>query len=131
MISGFDDVMWGQPGADPQIADVITSIRAAGRVGLPVVEHNFTPTGSSKAARRRLAARARRLHGVRLFPGVQPAAARVCRDALACRSAEAGRALPEAVVPEAERANVRLAPPNDPPVPISRGSEQLMATVEH
>lgn len=38
----------------------------------------------------------------------------------------------KAVVPEAEKANVRLAlHPNDPPVPLSRGSEQLMATVEH
>jgi mannonate dehydratase len=38
----------------------------------------------------------------------------------------------KAVVPEAEKANVRLAlHPNDPPVPISRGSEQLMATVDH
>ena len=38
----------------------------------------------------------------------------------------------EAVVPEAEKANVRLAlHPNDPPVPISRGSEQLMATFDH
>jgi mannonate dehydratase len=36
------------------------------------------------------------------------------------------------VVPEAEKANVRLAlHPNDPPVPLSRGSEQLMATFEH
>ena len=35
----------------------------------------------------------------------------------------------KAVVPEAEKANVRLAlHPNDPPVPISRGSEQIMAT---
>ena len=38
----------------------------------------------------------------------------------------------EAVVPEAEKANVRLAlHPNDPPVPLSRGSEQMMATFEH
>jgi mannonate dehydratase len=36
------------------------------------------------------------------------------------------------VIPEAEKANVRLAlHPNDPPVPLSRGSEQLMATFEH
>ena len=41
MISGFDDVIWGRPGADAQIADVITSIRAAGKAGLPVVEYNF------------------------------------------------------------------------------------------
>jgi mannonate dehydratase len=38
----------------------------------------------------------------------------------------------EAVVPEAEQANVRLAPhPNDPPVPKSRGSEQIMDTPAH
>ena len=38
----------------------------------------------------------------------------------------------EAVIPEAEKANVRLAlHPNDPPVPLSRGSEQIMATFEH
>jgi mannonate dehydratase len=41
MISGFDDVIWGRPGADAQVSDVITSIRAAGRAGLPVVEYNF------------------------------------------------------------------------------------------
>jgi mannonate dehydratase len=37
----------------------------------------------------------------------------------------------KAIIPEAEKANVRFAlHPNDPPVPMSRGSEQLMATVE-
>ncbi len=41
MISGFDDVIWGRPGADAQIANVIASIRAAGRAGLPVIEYNF------------------------------------------------------------------------------------------
>jgi mannonate dehydratase len=38
----------------------------------------------------------------------------------------------KAVLPVAEKANVRLAlHPNDPPVPLSRGSEQLMGTVPH
>jgi mannonate dehydratase len=38
----------------------------------------------------------------------------------------------KAVIPEAEKANVRLAlHPNDPPVPLSRGSEQIVATFEH
>jgi mannonate dehydratase len=41
MISGFDDVIWGRPGADAQTADVVASIRAAGKAGLPVVEYNF------------------------------------------------------------------------------------------
>src|SRR5439155_365307 len=45
---------------------------------------------------------------------------------------ERARRFLKAVVPEAEKVNVRLAlHPNDPPVPLSRGSEQLMATVEH
>jgi len=35
------------------------------------------------------------------------------------------------VIPEAEKAGVRLAlHPNDPPAPISRGSQQIMGTVE-
>ena len=34
MISGFNDVIWDRPGADAQIADVITSIRTAGKAGL-------------------------------------------------------------------------------------------------
>src|SRR4030095_16320656 len=41
MISGFDDVIWGRPGAEAQIADVTASTRAAGKAGLPVVEYNF------------------------------------------------------------------------------------------
>src|SRR5688572_6667352 len=41
MISGFDDVIRGRPGADAQIELVISSIRAAGRAGLPVIEYNF------------------------------------------------------------------------------------------
>jgi mannonate dehydratase len=36
----------------------------------------------------------------------------------------------KAVIPVAEKANVRLAlHPNDPPVPLSRGSQQIMGTV--
>jgi mannonate dehydratase len=36
----------------------------------------------------------------------------------------------KAVIPTAEKANVRLAlHPNDPPAPVSRGSQQIMGTV--
>ena len=41
MIGGIDDVIWGRPGADAQIENVIKSIRVAGKVGLPVIEYNF------------------------------------------------------------------------------------------
>ena len=37
----------------------------------------------------------------------------------------------KAVIPTAEKSNVRLAlHPNDPPAPVSRGSQQIMGTVE-
>src|SRR5204862_7794525 len=37
----------------------------------------------------------------------------------------------KAVIPEAEKAGVRLAlDPDDPPAPISRGSQQIMGTIE-
>jgi mannonate dehydratase len=70
MISGFDDVIWGRPGADAQIADVIASIRAAGKAGLPVVEYNFyahrltegykEETGRAGAGSRRMTTSCRR-----------------------------------------------------------------------
>jgi mannonate dehydratase len=132
MISGFDDVIFGRPGADARIADVIASIRAAGRAGLPVVEYNF--------------------YANRLMEGYKAEAGRAGAGYTAY-DYEVSKTLPprdgvgthtraeqlkraegflKAIVPEAEKANVRLAlHPNDPPVPISRGSEQIMATVEH
>lgn len=131
MISGFNDVIWGRPGADAQIADVITSIRAAGKAGLPVIEYNF--------------------YAHRLVEGYKEETGRAgagytaydyelskslpSRDGVGTHTRAEQRKRAElflrAVVPEAERANVRLAlHPNDPPVPKSRGSEQIMATLE-
>jgi mannonate dehydratase len=132
MMTGFNDVIWGRPGADAQIADVITSIKAAGKAGLPVIEYNF--------------------YAHRLIEGYKEEIGRAGAGYTAY-DYERSKNLPpkegvgthtraeqlkraehflKAVVPEAEKANVRLAlHPNDPPVPISRGSEQLMATFAH
>ena len=41
MISGFPNTLYGRPGRDEEIEKVKQSIRAAGKVGLPVVEYNF------------------------------------------------------------------------------------------
>ena len=41
MIGGFPKTLFGQPGRDEEIEKVKASIRAAGKVGLPVVEYNF------------------------------------------------------------------------------------------
>lgn len=132
MISGFTDVIWGRPGADAQIADVIASIRAAGKAGLPVVEYNFYAhrlTEGYKAESGRAGA-GYTAYDYELSKSLPP------REGVGThtRAEQLKRAehFLEAVVPEAEKANVRLAlHPNDPPVPLSRGSEQIMATFEH
>jgi mannonate dehydratase len=41
IIGGINNVIYGKPGADAEIENVIQSIRAAGKVGLPVIEYNF------------------------------------------------------------------------------------------
>jgi mannonate dehydratase len=132
MIGGFDDVIWGRPGAEAQTADVITSIRAAGKVGLPVVEYNFYAhrliEGYKEETGR--AGAGYTAYDYELSRNLPPKDG-VGTHTRAEQLRRAQRFL-KAVVPEAEKANVRLAlHPNDPPVPLSRGSEQLMATVEH
>lgn len=132
MVSGFDDVIWGRTGANAKIDQVIASIRAAGKVGLPVVEYNFYAN--------------RLMEGYKAEPGRAGAGYTAYDYELSkslppregvgthTRAEQLKRAehFLRAVVPEAEKANVRLAlHPNDPPVPLSRGSEQIMATVAH
>src|SRR6185436_16659432 len=41
MISGFNNAIYNRPEKDADIEKVIQSIRAAGKVGLPVVEYNW------------------------------------------------------------------------------------------
>ena len=132
MISGFNDVIHGKPGADAQIEHVITSIRAAGRVGLPVVEYNFYANRLMEGYKEETgrAGAGYTAYDYELSKDLPP------REGVGThtRAEQLKRAehFLKAVVPEAEKANVRLAlHPNDPPVPISRGSEQLMATFEH
>jgi mannonate dehydratase len=132
MISDFDDVIWGRPGADAQISDVIASIRAAGKAGLPVVEYNFYAhrliEGYKEEQGR--AGAGYTAYDYTVSKNLPP------REGVGthtrAQQLERARRFLKAVVPEAEKAGVRLAlHPNDPPVPLSRGSEQLMATVDH
>ena len=131
MIAGFPNAIYSRPGKDEDIQKVIASIRAAGRAGLPVVEYNwyahramegyFEETGRAGAG----------------WTGFDYAR---MKD-LPPLPDEGAHTLDEmwanityflkAVVPEAEKAGVRLAlHPNDPPAPISRGSQQIMGTIE-
>jgi mannonate dehydratase len=131
MISGFPNVLYGRAGRDEEIEKIQQSIRVAGRVGLPVIEYNF--------------------YAHRLVEGYYESTGRGGAGMTSFDYArvkdfpplpeEGAHALDEmwknvtyflkAVVPVAEEANVRLAlHPNDPPAPLSRGSGQIMATVE-
>ncbi|HTS27483.1 MAG TPA: mannonate dehydratase, partial [Bryobacteraceae bacterium] len=149
MIAGFNNAIYNRPGKDEEIEKVIQSIRVAGKVGLPVVEYNwyahramegyFEETGRA---------------GVGLT-GFDYELLQTAAQQYQTRPEEKGMkfkdlpALPnegahtldemwtnityflKAVVPEAEKAGVRLAlHPNDPPAPISRKSQQIMGTVE-
>jgi mannonate dehydratase len=141
MISGFDNAIYNRPGKDEEIQKVIQSIRVAGKVGLPVVEYNwyahramegyFEETGRAGAG----------WTGFDYERQVDENGTKIAFKDLPPKPNEGAHTLDElwtniayflkAVVPEAEKAGVRLAlHPNDPPAPVSRGSQQIMATVE-
>ena len=111
---------------------MIASIRAAGRAGLPVVEYNFYANRLMEGYKEELGRAGAGLtaYDYELSKALPPRE----NAGTHTRAAQLKRAehFLKAVVPEAEKANVRLAlHPNDPPVPLSRGSEQIMATFEH
>jgi mannonate dehydratase len=131
MISGFPKTLFGQPGRDEEIEKVQASIRAAGRAGLPVVEYNFY---AHRIVEGYFEETGRGGAGLTAFDY-----ARV-KD-LPPLESEGAHALDEmwrnvtyflkAVIPVADQSGVRLAlHPNDPPAPVSRGSGQIMGTVE-
>lgn len=132
MIGGFNDVIWGRPGRDKQIEDVAESIRAAGKVGLPVVEYNFyayrlTEGYKEETGRAGAGYTAYDYELSKNLPPKPEVGTHTRADQL-----KRAKYFLDAIIPVAEKANVRLAlHPNDPPIPMSRGSEQLMATFEH
>src|SRR5881296_3110898 len=131
MIAGFPNAIYGRPGRDEEIEKVRRSIRAAGRAGLPVVEYNFY---AHRLVEGYYAESGRGGAGLTAFDYDR------VKD-LPPLSEEGAHSLEEiwsnisyflrAVVPVAEESGVRLAlHPNDPPAPLSRGSGQIMASLE-
>ena len=131
MIGGINDVIWGRSGRDAQIQSFIDSIRAAGKAGLPVIEYNFyahrlTEGYEEQVGRGGAGYTAYNYELSKDLPPKEGVGTHTRREQL-----ERARHFLEAVIPEAEKANVRLAlHPNDPPVRMSRGNEQLFASFE-
>lgn len=127
-MGGFQNVILGKEGRDAEIEKVKESLIAAGKVGIPVVEYNF--------------------YVDRLMDGYYEVKGRGGAGMTAFKAPE--KDLPpkpgngtldaetlwnnlsyflKAVIPVAEKAGVRMAlHPNDPPVPVSHGSAQIIAT---
>jgi mannonate dehydratase len=130
MISGFPNTIYGRPGRDEEIDKVIQSIRAAGKVGLPVIEYNFyahrlTEGYFEEIGRAGAGMTAFDYDKVKDLPPLEQEGAHSLEEMW-----ENITYFLNPVVPVAEEAGVRLAlHPNDPPAPLSRGSGQIMSTL--
>jgi len=128
MIGGMTNIIQGKEGRDGDIEKIKESIISAGKAGIPVVEYNFYV--------------ARLMDGYYELKG-RGGAGMTAFKALATDLPPRANAGPftadqlwanltyflKAVVPVAEKAGVRLAVhPNDPPVPVSHGSAQIIAS---
>jgi mannonate dehydratase len=130
MIGGHPHTIYGREGREEEIRKIQASLQAAGAAGLPVVEYNF--------------------YAHRLMEGYYEVKTRGGAGNTGF-DYEKGKNLPtdpklgtpqtaemlwnnlayflKAVIPVAEKAGVRMAlHPNDPPIPISHGHAQIMAT---
>ena len=130
MIGGFTDTLYGRTGRDAEIEKVKQSIVAAGQVGLPVIEYNFYAHRAMEGYFEQTGRGGAGLTGadfdrMKDLPPLAEEGAHTLDEMWANITY-----FLRAVVPVAEKANVRLAlHPNDPPFPMSRGSQQIMATV--
>ena len=152
MINLSPEILYGKEGPkrDDDISKINQSIVAAGKVGLPVVEYNFY----AHRAMEGYFSETDESRGDSGWTGFDYDLVQTASQQYQIRPEEKGmkfKDLPplpnegahtldemwrnityflKAVIPEAEKANVRLAlHPNDPPAPISRGSQQIMGTV--
>jgi mannonate dehydratase len=152
MINLSPDILYGKTGnkRDQDIEKIQQSIIAAGKVGLPVVEYNFYAHRAMEGYFEETDTN----RGNSGWTGFDYELVQTADRPYQTRPEEKGlkfKDLPplpnvgahtldqmwsnityflKAVIPTAEKANVRLAlHPNDPPAPISRGSQQIMATL--
>jgi mannonate dehydratase len=131
MIAGFPNTIYGRPGRDEEIENFKTSIRAAGKVGLPVIEYNFYAHRAIEGyyleeGRGGAGLTAFNINRVENLPTVPEEGTHSAEELWKNITY-----FLKAVVPTAEQSNVRLAlHPNDPPIATSRGSGQIMASLD-
>jgi mannonate dehydratase len=127
---GFPNTIYGRPGRDTEIEKIRQSIQAAGQVGIPVVEYNFYAHRAMEGYFEEAGRGGAGLTGadydrMKDLPPLPEEGPHNLNEIWANITY-----FLKAVVPVAEKANVRLAlHPNDPPFPLSRGSQQIMATL--
>lgn len=140
LINFSNNITFGKPGRDADIELLIKSIQAAGKAGLPVVEYNFY---ANRVQEGYFEETGRAGAGHTAFDyerPVQEGGKTVLVKDLPPRPNVGAWTLDQmwsnityvlkAIIPAAEKAGVRLAlHPNDPPAPISRGSQQIMGTL--
>lgn len=141
MIGGFNNAIYARPNRDDDIAKVIASVQAAGKAGLPVVEYNWYAHRAMEGYFEETGRAGVGLTGFDYEREVESDGKKIKFKDLPPLPNEGAHTADEMwanityflkkVIPECEKANVRLAlHPNDPPAPISRGSGQIMGNVE-
>ena len=130
-LPGLRNAVFGRPGRDEEIEFAIRSIRVAGKAGIPVLEYNWY---GHRAAEGYYGETARGGSGVTSFDYDRVKSLPPLPQADVHSAEELWSTITyflKAVIPEAEKAGVRLSiHPNDPPAPISRGSGQIVGSVE-
>lgn len=134
MIGGMSNTIFGRDGRDQEIENIKQSIRAASAVNLPVVEYNFY-------ADRLMAG----YHEIKGRGGAGMTGFDYNYQGAKDRPANPSLGEPqtkemmwnslthflEEVIPVAEEVGVRMAlHPNDPPIPVANGHEQIMRTFD-
>jgi mannonate dehydratase len=131
MIGGHPNTIYGREGRDAEIKDIQDSLRAAGAAGLPVVEYNFYADRLMEGYYEKKARGGASYTAFDYAPVKDLPAKAAIGNFTASQLWSNLTYFLKAAIPVAEKAGVRMAlHPNDPPVPISHGSAQIMATLE-